>query len=240
MHSTAHVSTINFIQGRSGARVILYRGRRRVGFRPRSINHPSRAPCRYVAEREALQDQIVSHWLSKCDRRPRRRSSCGGGSCVGNHTADASLLRVPASTRPPDSHKPNSPGARPWVVFTAGPMGAGKSRTMKWLHEARGCALWSSSGVLAIGVSLRFLLPCLPAPARHVFARFVCRDRPRSPSVLATRDARVLGARSGECRLPHSKGGALNLSMMPPPSLPVQTSRLGRLACLPSSFSAQL
>ena len=73
---------------------------------------------RYVEERQRVQDAIVTRFLAGGSSVVAPL----GGGCGGTGSGESGSA-APA----------NAP--RPWLVYTAGAMGAGKSHTLRWLHS---------------------------------------------------------------------------------------------------------
>lgn len=83
----------------------------------------------YVQERQAIQDQIIQRILDR-----------GSSSSPHHDDDDGALTHVKkASPRElgPDCRRMNGGDGEgnQWIVFTAGPMGAGKSHTLRWLSK---------------------------------------------------------------------------------------------------------
>ena len=79
----------------------------------------------YLESRQSIQDQIVEHFLH-----------LGSPRQDDDHSL-ASVTRAPESELAPDCPPMASldPPPDQWIVFTAGPMGAGKSHTLRWLAK---------------------------------------------------------------------------------------------------------
>jgi len=104
-------------------------------------------------ERQCLQDEIVAHFLdhaaAKHDLTQRCRShnqvrDSGSGSIIscsivgssgGGEGPEQTEASAPSTTTTSSTTTATPPPPSLWVVVTAGAMGAGKSRCMRWLAE---------------------------------------------------------------------------------------------------------
>jgi hypothetical protein len=88
----------------------------------------------YSRDRQALQDDIIRHFLSQ----GRQNNDNNNNDTPANPSFNAASNTVAtnaAATTTTTSTAASPNDAPLWVVVTAGAMGAGKSRCMKWLAE---------------------------------------------------------------------------------------------------------
>ncbi len=100
----------------------------------------------YMPSRQLLQDEIVQYILNKnncCDGATSATTNTKVTAATTSSSTASSTTKTPsnqgngsgsaATANSPNNHDSNKPS--PWIVFTAGAMGAGKSYTMKHLHN---------------------------------------------------------------------------------------------------------
>lgn len=95
----------------------------------------------YLPERQRVQDAIVQRFLDADAEASASTSGSGPlppgvGFTHEDHSSLAHVERAPEHLIGPDCRVPHGSGhhtPKQWVVFTAGPMGAGKSHCLKWM-----------------------------------------------------------------------------------------------------------